>query len=164
MDYLSMLEQLDIPLNDNNVIMPKDLEQAHDNVVSLIEQLESEERIKQVEQDKSIYQERLKQLSKLETEIDEFVFLVPKELQEIIQEGSKLHHCVGNQHYLEEHLKGDTNIVFVRRKDDTSKPFFTLEYKNKKVVQIQGKYNREDVPSPLKVAVDKWQTEIKNVV
>ncbi|WP_251843116.1 PcfJ domain-containing protein, partial [Enterococcus faecalis] len=84
-------------------------------------------------------QERKKQLKALETEIDDLLFLAPHSLQEIVEEGQVLHHCVGSQHYLEQHTKGKTTIVFIRRKEEPDKPYFTLEYREKRVIQVQGK-------------------------
>ncbi|NKC68505.1 PcfJ domain-containing protein [Vagococcus fluvialis] len=163
-DYLSMLEELEIPLNDTNVILPENLVKAHDNAVELINQLNLEKKAKKIEAENREYQKRLSQLKKFEKEIDEFVFLVPKELKEIIQEGSALHHCVGGNRYVKGHQKGDTNIIFIRRKEDVNKPYFTLEYKEQKVKQIQGKGGRDKVPGSIKKVVEKWEKEIKKVI
>ncbi|MGL4645229.1 MAG: PcfJ domain-containing protein [Vagococcus fluvialis] len=170
MDYLNMLNELNITLNDNQVIFPKDLEKAHDNAVDIINQINADKRAKflaeqkhQQELEEIAYQKRFKQLLKLEKEIDEFVFLVPKDIQEIIQEGNALHHCVGSSTYINDHKKGKTNIIFIRQKDEVEKPYFTLEYKNQHVAQVQGKYNRETVPNDLQKAINKWEDKIKRI-
>lgn len=153
MDYIRMLDELNIALNDNNIVFPKDLPTAHDEVVATINQLEKE-------LDEQAYQRRQTKLRKLEKEIDNFVFLVPKELQEIVKEGNALHHCVGSNYYLQNHKSGETNIVFIRRKDDSKTPYFTMEYRNGKVVQIQGKFNRETVPNEVQNAITKWEKKV----
>ncbi len=155
-DYLHMLEELNTPFTDD-VLYPENLQTAHDNAVNTLNLLKREVDEKQ-------YQERKKQLKALEAEIDDFLFLTPNSLHEIVQEGSHLHHCVGSQHYLEEHTKGKTTIVFVRRKEQPDIPYFTLEYREKRVTQVQGKYNRQRVPEEVEEAIEQWQMEIEKAM
>ncbi|HCT6975648.1 TPA: PcfJ domain-containing protein, partial [Enterococcus faecalis] len=143
MDYLHMLEELDTPLNDDTVLYPENLQVAHDNAVNTLNLLKSEIEEKE-------YEERKKQIKVFEAEIDDLLFLTPHSLQEIIQEGSILHHCVGSQRYLEQHKQGATTIVFIRKKEEPNLPYFTLEYRNQQVTQIQGKSNRQEVPEKIK--------------
>lgn len=164
MDYLNMLQELEIPLNDHNVILPENLVKAHDNAVELLNQLNMEKKAKKLADEEKAYQKRFKKLLQLEKEIDEFVFLVPKDLMDIVKEGSALHHCVGGNQYIKDHKKGNTNIIFIRKKEDIETPYFTMEYKQQEVKQIQGKCNREDVPGNVKQAVRKWEKEIKKVI
>ncbi|HAP5462176.1 TPA: hypothetical protein IU007_003039, partial [Enterococcus faecalis] len=137
MDYLHMLEELNTPLNNDSVLYPENLQVAHDNAMNTLNLLKSEIEEKQ-------YQERKNQIKALEAEIDDLLFLTPHSLQEIIQEGSILRHCVGSQHYIERHTQGKTTIVFIRRKEKPDMPYFTLEYRNQQVIQIQGKCNRQE--------------------
>lgn len=174
MDYLYMLEELNLRLNDDSIIYPKELTKAHDNLVSMLnsikkekmEKMAKEKRIRE-EKEQQLqeleYKKRFANLLKLEKEIDEFVFLVPKELQDIIKEGNELHHCVGSSHYLEAHKKGTTNIIFIRKKEDIETPYFTMEFKKNNVEQIQGYKNREEIPNSVKQAISKWKKEIKQV-
>ena len=156
MDYLHMLEELNTPFTDD-VLFPENLQLAHDNATNTLNLLERELEEQQ-------YQERKKQLKALETEIDDLLFLAPHSLQEIVEEGQVLHHCVGSQHYLEQHTKGKTTIVFIRRKEEPDKPYFTLEYREKRVIQVQGKYNRGHVPEEVEEAIEQWQIEIEKAM
>ncbi|MBO0444307.1 PcfJ domain-containing protein [Vagococcus fluvialis] len=156
LDYIYMLQELGTPLKSDLVIFPKDIKKAHDDLVSVIGKLERE-------LEEKAYQKQLPKIRKYEQEIDEFMFLVPKDLQEIVNEGNALHHCVGGKHYLDNHTKGNTNIIFIRQKDEVEKPYFTLEYKNQHVAQVQGKYNRETVPNDLQKAINKWEDKIKRI-
>lgn len=80
-------------------------------------------------------------VNKFEYENDEFCIRVPHTLSEITTEGVVLHHCVGG--YLDKHANGYTNILFLRRKGEENRPFYTIEIDaNDKVVQIHGCYNR----------------------
>ncbi|HDT8061400.1 TPA: PcfJ domain-containing protein [Enterococcus faecalis] len=156
MDYLHMLEELNTPFTDD-VLFPKNLQLAHDNAKNTLNLLERELEEQQ-------YQERKIQLKALETEIDDLLFLAPHSLQEIVEEGQVLHHCVGSQHYLEQHTNGTTTIIFIRRKEEPSMPYFTLEYRNQQVTQIQGKRNRQEVPEKIKQAVRKWQENLQHAL
>jgi len=60
-------------------------------------------------------------------------------LIEITKEGTALGHCVGG--YVYEHARGMTNIIFLRRKSEEQIPFYTIEIKNDKVIQIHGRHN-----------------------
>lgn len=55
-----------------------------------------------------------------------------------------------------------TFIVFVRKKECPQKAYFTLEYKNREIRQIQGYENKQKAPEDLKKSVDKWVKTIKN--
>ncbi|WP_185928956.1 PcfJ domain-containing protein [Enterococcus faecalis] len=156
MDYLHMLEELNTPFTDD-VLFPENLQLAHDNATNTLNLLERELEEQQ-------YQERKKQLKALETEIDDLLFLAPHSLQEIVEEGQVLHHCVGSQHYLEQHTNGTTTIIFIRRKEEPSMPYFTLEYRNQQVTQIQGKRNRQEVPEKIKQAVRQWQENLQHAL
>ena len=156
MDYLHMLEELNTPFTDD-VLFPKNLQLAHDNATNTLNLLERELEEQQ-------YQERKIQLKALETEIDDLLFLAPHSLQEIVEEGQVLHHCVGSQHYLEQHTNGTTTIIFIRRKEEPSMPYFTLEYRNQQVTQIQGKCNRQEVPEKIKQAVRQWQENLQHAL
>ena len=121
-DYLGMLKDLNIKVDNQNLVKPKDLKKAHDNVVKLMNEMN-------VARGDADIGKRLKSTMKLEKTIDDYVLLVPKSLNELIVEGKSLHHCVGSSTYVEGHRKGQTTIVFVREKEYPNTPFFTLEFK-----------------------------------
>lgn len=148
LDYLSVLKDLNISIDHENFIIPKDLVKAHDNAVDLLNQTKRE-----VEE--KTYDKRLKVISKYETTIGDYEFVVPKKLGELITEGKKLHHCVGGSQYVDNHKKGKTTIIFVRQKKAVDDPFYTLEYRNGRVAQLRGKHNM-DATEPVKTAVDQW--------
>src|SRR5690606_20965988 len=65
---------------------------------------------------------------------------LPKTPNEIIQEGKKLDHCVGS--YADRHAKGETTIMFIRRKDKPDNPYYTVEIRNNNVMQVRGIRNK----------------------
>lgn len=70
----------------------------------------------------------------------EFCIRVPHVLDEIREEGIALSHCVGG--YTDRHALGETNIIFLRRKDSENRSFYTIEIKGNRVAQIHGSHNK----------------------
>jgi hypothetical protein len=67
------------------------------------------------------------------------ILRVPRDTQEIKNEGAALHHCVGT--YVDRVAKGQTHIFFVRRVEEPDTPYFTMEYNNGRVIQCRGNHN-----------------------
>lgn len=156
LDYLGMLYDLSIdPTNNENLIIPKDLEKAHDNAVRLLNIL-FEENLKKIKaKEEQDYRDAMKARKKLQATIDGFAFTVPEKLEDLIKEGKELHHCVGSSAYVEKHRKGQTTILFIRKVDEATKPLFTLEYKSGEIIQIRGKHNVSAPPEVVEAA-NKW--------
>lgn len=155
-DYISMLNELDIPIDTDNLIMPKDLVKAHDNAVKLLIQHKSE-----IEQRK--FEKRLKSLARYERVIGDFHFRAPITSVELIQEGKALSHCVGSARYTKDHASGKTTIIFIRKKSEQEKSFYTMEYQFGRIIQIRGKHN-QSAPEDVRQAADEWLLEInKNI-
>ena len=65
--------------------------------------------------------------------------IAPKTVQEIVNEGHTLHHCV--HFYAERVVEGECIILFIRKADNIDEPFYTVEIRDNRVIQIRGKYN-----------------------
>ena len=76
-----------------------------------------------------------------EYEDDEYIIRLPKNLSEIVSQGSKQSICIGS--YTSRHANGDTNLFFLRKKENEDLPFYAIEMNNQKqIVQIHGLCNR----------------------
>ena len=160
LDYLGMLKDLNIdPIGDENLIIPKDLKVAHDNAVELLNILRAEQKREELEKQEAEYQKTLKARRKLQLELDGFAFLLPKQLEDLIAEGKTLHHCVGSSSYVKKHKSGETTIIFVRPADDKTHPFFTMEYRAGRIIQLRGKHN-QDPPEKVKIAAEHWLEKV----
>lgn len=153
-DYLGMLKDIGVKADHENFIKPKDLRKAHDNAVQLMNELN-------IERGDALLKKRLKTTMKLEREIGDYLFIVPKTLKELVIEGKRLHHCVGSSNYVNGHKTGRTTIVFVRKKNEQNVPFFTLEYQNKLIKQLRGKHN-QSAPPEVKAAADEWLKQVNS--
>ena len=100
-----------------------------------------EEQRRRLEAEKEVFNKLQKdRKEKFNAESTNYVIRVPEELDEITQEGVNLHHCVGG--YVSAHAHGNTNIIFLRKKDAPDKSFYTIEVKNNQVIQIHGSHNK----------------------
>jgi tRNA/tmRNA/rRNA uracil-C5-methylase (TrmA/RlmC/RlmD family) len=87
-------------------------------------------------------------------ETKSFAIVIPNTTGEIIYEGQQLHHCVGT--YVDRVIKGETVILFIREKETLDSPFYTMEVKNGKVVQVRGK-NNCDMTTQVKQFVESFK-------
>lgn len=124
-----------------------ELLRAHNTAMEL-QRIQYEERqrlyaMKQEERHKELEKKMAKldeERAKMNYEEEEFLIRLPKNLSEIVNEGHTLHHCVGG--YTDSHASGNTTIMFLRKKSEPDKPFYTIEVRNKNIQQIHGFGNR----------------------
>lgn len=152
-DYLTMLQDLNIASGKAS-LLPSDLRKAHDKAVDILNAMER--KIVQTG-----YKEQAVKKAFMEMTIDNFTFVLPKSADELVQEGENLHHCVGSSRYINAHAKGKSTILFIRQNNKLKQSYFTMEYSNNRVMQVQGKRNRENVPKPLRQAIDTWLNVIQ---
>ncbi|ENZ1636419.1 MULTISPECIES: PcfJ domain-containing protein [Listeria] len=154
LDYLNLMRDLNIAIDSENIIMPKNLVIAHDNAVKLLYQMKHE-----VEEQQ--YKVRFEKIKDLEKTIDNYAFIVPKQASDLLTEGKALSHCVGGSNYIKQHIEGKTTIIFVRDKQDLEKSLYTLEYKNGQIYQLRGKHNC-DPTKDVQMAANKWAKLLKS--
>lgn len=127
-DYLGALEILDVPLN-KDVMFPRDLNEAHDRTM---------ERKRAVET--KVFDKKIKKYARelnINITNDKYTVIVPTSSKEIIQEGEQQHNCVGKMGYIEKMAKHETIICFLRKTQELSKSFVTIE------LDPQRKYVRQ---------------------
>ena len=125
-----------------------DLIRTHDALVELrrMQQAERSARwsIEQAERAKKDEERRAKvdeQRKCLEYEDDNYVIRLPKDLAEIVREGSTQRICIGG--YTSRHANGETNLFFLREKENDDIPFYAIEMDNQKQIrQIHGFGNK----------------------
>ena len=152
-DYLRMLRRLDgsagkMPLYFAN---RDELTRFHDAAVAVYN-------VKRNEVCNEAFKKQLKKIVSYQYESDKFDFIVisPTEANDLAYEGATLHHCVKS--YVERVANGSTNIMFIRKKDDPDKPFFTVEVTNQKIIaQVHGFANRNANTEPaLTEFIEDW--------
>jgi hypothetical protein len=71
----------------------------------------------------------------------DYVILSPRTPEDVKNEGTQQHHCVGS--YVDKILDGTTQILFMRTKADTDTSLITIEVRNNTICQTKGENNRE---------------------
>ena len=154
-DYLCMVEKLE--MYDKYKYTYKDVEELkkwHDEAVELYNQ------VKEVKNREKFLQ-RVDTWKQWEYEDKKYAVIAPNAPEEISDEGTNLHHCVGS--YIDRVTQGRTNIMFIRKKSNPSKSFFTAEVSNKgEIIQIHGFSNKELSEEPnLIYFIKDWVKERK---
>ena len=85
----------------------------------------AEETRKQEERRRKDNKLKLEFRQQLNYEDENYLIRLPVDGDEIQQEGLTLHHCVGGYAY--NHESGATTIMFLRKKSEPDKPFYTIE-------------------------------------
>ncbi len=146
-DYLDLVRKLNLRLS-KSVLYPKDLIEAHDKAVSEVKMAEDAKIDEAIRTAASKWE-------KLEYATEQFAIMMPKALADVIHEGSELCNCVG-ENYPNRIRNGECLILFVRKASEPTKPYFCLEVRNKKVVQLRG-YRNCDPPDDVKKFVAGWE-------
>ncbi|MEB6088200.1 PcfJ domain-containing protein [Enterococcus casseliflavus] len=146
-DYLNMLNELGLPITPMTRL-PKDLKMAHDKAVATLNAMKRE--IVRKEFEKRAIEEDF-----LEMTIKDVQFILPKEANDLIEEGKSLKHCVGGRSYINQHAEGETTIVFARKTTEPDKPYYTIEYCDSRLVQVHGFKNKRP-DEQLREIVNQW--------
>lgn len=184
-DYLTAAEAMHYPLHRENVLLPKNLGEAHDKAtrehqVELDRAREAAQRERdqkrlalRQEKDREMaaaYAERKAKLEeKYSFSLDGYVIRVPESGEEILDEGRKLKHCVGG--YADRHMRGATTILFMRTEKHPDEPWLTIEMAGNDLSQIHGYRNEGEftfegrfAPDPREVYrefLDTWLDWLK---
>lgn len=173
LDYLNWCKELKYDLNNMFFYFPKNFKKVHDRTAAEYQALQDkkateekrreEERVKrEAEVMKKLLDEMLKENAGIDNAFlikgKELILRVPRDAQEIKNEGAALHHCVGT--YVNRVAKGQTHIFFVRRVEEPDTPYFTMEYNKGRVIQCRGSHNCE-MPQSVKTFVAAFEKLMK---
>lgn len=131
-DYLLDCVTLGLDLNDRAVLLPRDLNAAHRRTIAQVKHKANEAK-------RAEFHRRVEKLAAWRYEADGLLIRPAEDADELIAEGAALHHCVGG--YADRMADGETAIFFVRRLDEPDEPYYTLELKNRSVVQCRTLHN-----------------------
>ncbi len=163
-DYLSMACRLKMDVSDAIIYRVRKLRQRHDELVELCGQKELAIRAWEVLEKyphvEDIYQEA-KEIYGYTGK--EYAVIVPSRIEEIMEEGKKLHHCVGSSdRYWERIERRESYVLFLRRVSKPDAPYYTLEIEPDGTVrQKRTIYDRqkEDIKD-----AEKFLREWQNVI
>lgn len=132
-DYLKQCKRLKYNTKDTAICFPHNFEAMHERLSATIK----------YQYDKAIraeFAKHIEERKQLEFSDGNLMIIQPKQLSDIAYEGKVLSHCVGG--YAERHAKGALSIMFIRKKSEPDKPYYTMEVSaDGKIVQVRGKRN-----------------------
>jgi len=149
-DYIGICHTMRYDLKNNFVLFPRDLQKSHDKTARRMKHRQDAK----VKRDFiSVY----RQISgQLDFEKDGFKIVYPATPDDVVKEGHALHHCVGS--YVERIANGECIILFLRKCSE-DKPFFTIEVRNWKAVQVRGTGNCDMTPE-VKDFITDWERTV----
>lgn len=145
-DLLRMEQAVGNDITHDNILMPANLWQRHDELVPIFNEIQKAHEEEMV---KSYGKIRYKELKKRFAYSDgQLSVVIPTCAEEIENEGKALKHCVAG--YADRHIKGVRTIVFLRWVCDIRTPYMTIELnvnqdKPVSIMQIHG-YRNDVVP------------------
>ena len=167
LDYWSMAARAGMDLDDAHVRLPKSLKREHDRLMEAerIARNAEEKRRKQAEIEKRrpAFEKTVAAVADWAWEADGICIRPVKTEEELMDEGTALHHCVGD--YGPKVARGESCIFFIRRAAEPDKSWYTLQVGIKGICEIQNHGLRNCPPTKeVQAFVDKWLDHVRQLV
>ena len=159
LDYKDACEYLGLDMNEDKNRYPHNFKYWHD---VRIDQYHTAKALKDEQERKELYtkfeQVSNKYLALQRNLKDDFVVIIARSPQDLVNEGEILHHCVGRMNYDQKFAREESLIFFISNKDNAQTPLVTLEYslKNHKVLQCYAEHNTKPNEEVLEFVNKKW--------
>ena len=162
-DYLLMREELGYDMTNEVYIYPKDLQEKHDQMVDEKNAKKDELHLQKMQEKfPEIAKQYQKLLRRYGYEDADYVIRPAKSAEEIVMEGRTLHHCVGREWYLKSHAEGQSYILFLRRKEEPDKPYYTVEIAGDEIKQWYGYNDKKPEQEIIGPWLDAYVERLKN--
>ena len=128
-DYLAMAKKLKMDTGDAIVYRVNKLFQRHDELVVMCNAEDFMSQAKKIHRKFPAINKICQSLkAKYEYSNKDYMIIAPESLEDILNEGRELNHCVANNdRYWERIVRKEAYILFLRRADNPSKSYYTLE-------------------------------------
>lgn len=147
-DYLIMAKKLGYSIKARDRLFPEDLLKIHDELSKKI-------KISNDMNTNFKAYSRYLELSKYTYDDGKYIIFPAPSVDDLKDEGEQQDNCVGYM-YLEPYINKKTEIFFIRKLEDVTKSFITLEYKNKRVEQKELPHHNKDFTKEQNDFIDKW--------
>ena len=125
-DYLTACDWLHLDFSDTKVLFPKNFTEMHDLYTAQYAEYMNDLEAKKHLQLSVKMLKTAEKFSFLGTFSDSlYSVVVAKSKSDLINEGERLHHCVGRMDYDRRQADGKSVICFIRRNDEPDSPFVT---------------------------------------
>ncbi len=164
-DYLDMAKRVKMDVNNELIYKPKNLVKAHNDVVLMIENKEVAIQAGEIAKKYSRVDDIcVENKAKYEYEDKVYAIVAPRGIEDIIVEGKILQHCMDKtERYFDRINQRESYILFLRKKDDIKKPYYTLEVEPNGTIRQKrtiGDNQNPDIKEAAKF-LEKWQKEIQ---
>ena len=160
-DYLNQCRKLQYNLHDTAISMPHHFMDMHTRLTEIINLQELEKARKYKRKCEILFEKNKAMRDSMEYQSGNFMIHLPKNAEEIVQEGCALQHCVGG--YAKRHMEGRLHILFIRKAEDPDKPFYTMEVNtNGRIIQVRGYKNCDPTPE-ISEFVEKYKIYLQTV-
>ena len=141
-DYLQLLTFFEKDTHNAHYVCPEDLKKEHDKLVRkkriIDEKREEEERIRIALENEKLYQEMKSKYFGICLRNKKFIITVLKSVDEFIQEGKAMHHCVFTNKYF---LRENSLILSAKDHDGNRLETIEVDLKTFMIIQSRGKFN-----------------------
>ena len=165
-DYLDMAKKQGLDLRMDLFARPRDLMRAHNECVRYAKAHEIELKADGIRKKFPMVEEVLRTIYGKYTYGDDLhMIIVPQKVEDIIQEGRILGHCIDTtDRYFDRIEQHISYLVFLRKAADPEKPWYTLEIEPGGTVRQQrttgNNQNRKDAEEYMPF-IRKWQKEVR---
>lgn len=132
-DYIDTAKELGFDLAVHNVLLPKNLFEAHDTAQTYLVMKQDKEMLRKSRQILKGFEQ------KYVFENEEFFISIPKYPSQFIEESAQQSNCVKG--YSDRHFKGKLCICFLREKSRPGDSFMTIEMNGNFCRQVLGYHN-----------------------
>lgn len=159
LDYLKACNYLGLDMCIEKNCFPHDFKRWHD---IRIDEYNSAIALADEKERKEFYEQFASVANKYsilqQSKANGFVVVIAKSPYDLVLEGKALNHCVGRMNYDQKFVREESLIFFIRKIEDLSMPFVTVEYspKSKKVLQCYGLNSKAPDESVTKFVNKVW--------
>lgn len=163
-DYHNMAARMKMNTQNEQIAKPKDVKEAHDEMILHIQRGDMEKKAKEIEKKWPKVNEQLKKLKKFEFTFGDYKIVAPKDVFDIVAEGTILRHCIHTcDYYFDRIQKNESYLFFLRRSNQPDVPWYTLEVEPSGNIR-QKRTTGDNQNADLQKAVSflkKWQQYYK---
>ena len=153
LEYLEWCRELKYDLDNMFIYMPNNFKKVHDRTAKEYQELidkkaaaEKARRDKEAAKKMAQTKKAMEELFRCNEDVDAFqihgknlILVVPKDGADIRKEGEALRHCVGG--YVEKVARSETSIFFIRKADKPDESYYTMEWRDNRIIQCRGLRN-----------------------
>lgn len=163
-DYVNMADSMKMDTKNDQIARPKDVKQAHNELIMLKQAAGMEKQAKKIEKEWPKVNKQLPKLKKFEFTLGEYTIIAPDNVLDIVKEGTILRHCVHTcDYYFDRITKDESYLFFLRRSSQPDVPWYTLEVEpsgNIRQKRTTGDNQNADFQEAVKF-LKKWQQFFK---